>query len=77
MNNRFFQLDNGNGLKGTFSSFGAGVRSLTLKGRPLILTIKDDEVYFSQNQLYGKTLGSVAGRVSDDVMIDGKYYSLP
>ena len=77
MNNRFFQLDNGNGLKGTFSSFGAGVRSLTLRGRPLILTIKDDEVYFSQNQFYGKTLGRVAGRVPDEVLIDGKYYSLP
>ena len=77
MNNRFFQLDNGNGLTGTFSSFGAGVRSLMLKGRPLILTIKDDEVYFTQSQFYGKTLGRVAGRVPDEILIGGKYYALP
>ena len=77
MENRYFCLKNGNGLEAKLSSFGAGVRFLTLNGKHLILSLKEEQDYFTCNQFYGKTLGRIAGRVPDEVILNGKGYSLP
>ena len=39
----YVTLDNGNGLVGKFSTLGAGVRSLTLDGKLLILEFEDEQ----------------------------------
>ena len=73
---RYLTLDNGRGLQGTFSSLGAGVYSLTFDGKPLILTPIDKSVYLNSDQLFGKTLGRVAGRIPDTLNINYHTYQL-
>lgn len=72
----YVTLDNGNGLVGRFSTLGAGVASLTLDGKPLILELEDEQTYLGSPSFYGKTLARVAGRIPDEFMIDGKLYSV-
>ena len=74
MTSRYLTLTDGKGLKGTFSTRGAGVQSLTLDGKPLILELADREAYLSANQFFGKTLGRVAGRIPADFAIGQKHY---
>lgn len=69
-------VDNEMNLKATLVSFGAGVYALSFKDKPVILTLKDIEDYLYSAQYYGKTLGSVAGRLKKDGLIDGTEYHL-
>jgi aldose 1-epimerase len=73
---RFLSITSNKGLKGTFSTFGAGVRSLTLNGKPLILELADPNEYLLANQFFGKTLGRVAGRIPDKFTIGDHTYSV-
>ena len=73
---RYVTLDNGNGLVGKFSTLGAGVRSLTLDGKLLILEFEDEQAYLGSTGFHGKTLARVAGRIPDTFMIGGKTYSV-
>jgi aldose 1-epimerase len=72
----FLVLDNGKGLRGVFSTLGAGVRYLTLDDIPLLLTPDKDEDYLSSPQFFGKTLGRFAGRHVAKGTLNGKPYSL-
>ena len=72
----YVTLDNGNGLVGKFSTLGAGVRSLTLDGKLLILEFEDEQAYLGSTGFHGKTLARVAGRIPDTFMIGGKTYSV-
>ena len=68
----YLAIENDRGLKGVFTTLGAGVYSLTLHGKPLILQPVDRQVYLSSNQYFGKTMGRVIGRLKKDVKILGK-----
>ena len=72
----FLAIENDKGLRGVFSTLGAGVYSLTLHGKPLILQPKDKEVYLSSPQFFGKTMGRVIGRMAKDIKIFGQEYHL-
>lgn len=76
LNSGFLTIENQKGLKGTFSTVGAGVYALTLDGQPLILQPKDEDVYLSSPQFFGKTLGRVAGRIPDKIEVQGETYKL-
>lgn len=69
-------LDNHKGLKGVFSTLGAGVRSLSLEGKPLLLTPEKEEDYLGSPQFFGKTLGRFAGRHAAEGILNGKAYHL-
>lgn len=69
-------VDNEKGLKATLVSFGAGVYELSFNNHPVILTLKDIDDYLYSSQYYGKTLGTVAGRLKKDGLIDGNEYHL-
>ncbi len=73
---RFVTLNNGLGLKGTFTSVGAGVYSLSLDGVPLILTPRSHKTYLNSEQFFGKTLGRVAGRIPCTLNLDYFSYKL-
>lgn len=75
-NTTLIKIDNENNLKCELSSFGAGVYSMSFKGEPIILTLKDYGDYMYSSQLYGKTLGVVAGRLKKDGYILDKEYHL-
>lgn len=72
----YILLDNHKGLKGVFSTLGAGVRSLTLDDRPLILQLKDEQTYLTSPQLFGKTVSRFIGRIPSKGEINGVPYSL-
>ena len=72
----FLVLDNGKGLRGVFSTLGAGVRYLSLDDVPLLLTPDSDEDYLTSPQFFGKTLGRFAGRHKAHGVLNGKEYSL-
>lgn len=74
---RFITLDNGRGLSGTFSTLGAGVRSLSLDGEPLLLELRNPDDYLSSLQFFGKTLGRVAGRIPGEFQIGSNTYKVP
>lgn len=69
-------LENHKGLKAEFSTLGAGVKSLVLDGKPLILSLKDEQTYLSSPQLFGKTVSRFIGRLPSTVEIDGNQYQL-
>ena len=69
-------VDNEKGLKATLVSFGAGVYELSFNDHPVILTLKEIDDYLYSSQYYGKTLGTVAGRLKKDGLIDGNEYHL-
>lgn len=75
--NDFISLDNHSGLRAVFSSYGAGVYSLRLDARPLILECESEDEYLSSLAFYGKSLGRVAGRIPNQFIINSKVYSLP
>lgn len=77
INNDFISLDNGSGLRAVLSSYGAGVYSLRLDGRPLILECENEDDYLTSPAFYGKNLGRVAGRIPNEFIINEKVYSLP
>ncbi len=69
-------LDNHHGLKALLSTLGAGVRSLTLNGKRMILELQDSKEYLSAPFLFGKTLCRFGGRVAAEGEIDGVPYHL-
>lgn len=72
----YIQLDNHKGLQGVFSTLGAGVRSLTFKGKPLILQMKEEQTYLTSPQLFGKTISRFIGRIPAKGEINGVPYNL-
>ena len=75
LQSEFFTLSQ-NEMKGRFSSLGAGVSSLSLDGKDLILTFEHDEDYLSASGFFGKTLGRIAGRIPSPFVLDGKEYEV-
>ncbi|MFA6829791.1 MAG: hypothetical protein WCR67_03725 [Bacilli bacterium] len=69
---RMLVVSNGLDLVASFSAIGAGIKSLTYKGQPVILEPADIETYFNSSHLYGKTLGRVAGRIKNNFVVHGK-----
>ena len=76
LESEYIELDNHKGLKGVFSTLGAGVRSLTLHGKPLILQMKEEQAYLQSPQLFGKTVSRFIGRIPSTGEIDGVPYQL-
>jgi aldose 1-epimerase len=76
LESKYICLDNHKGLKGVFSTLGAGVRSLTLFDEPMILELKDEQTYLSSPQLFGKTVSRFIGRIPSKGEINGIPYSL-
>lgn len=72
----FLTVENDTGLKAVFSTYGAGVYSLSLHGQPLILTPSDKKVYYSSDQYFGKTVGRVIGRIPFHLRIFDQDYDL-
>ena len=77
LESNYFTLDDQNGLTGIFSSFGAGVFSLTLHGKPLILEFEQEKDYLSSPGYHGKTLARIAGRIPDRFILNGTLYEVP
>ena len=75
LQSEFFTLSQ-NEMKGRFSSLGAGVSSLSLDGKDLILTFEHDEDYLSASGFFGKTLGRIAGRIPSPFVLGGKEYEV-
>ncbi|MFA6624887.1 MAG: hypothetical protein WCS80_03895 [Bacilli bacterium] len=73
---RYLTISNNRGLVGTFSSLGAGVKSLTLDGEPLILELSDPSAFLCSPQFFGKTLGRVAGRIKSRLKMEDEVYRL-
>lgn len=73
----YLTIHNDKGLEATLSTLGAGVKSLTLHGEPLILELKEDKDYLGSNQFFGKTLGRVAGRMPSEFKLGQKTFNLP
>lgn len=73
---QYFELENGLGLKAVLSSLGAGIYSLRLDDKPLILECKDQNQYLGSLSYYGKTLGRVAGRIPEEFVLSGKLYKV-
>lgn len=72
----FLAIENDKGLRAVFSTVGAGVYSLSLHGKNLILQPKDKDVYLSSPQYFGKTVGRVIGRLPGRISILHKEYDL-
>ena len=70
------QVINDSGLDVTLSTFGAGVVSLKLNDKPMILEMEDYQDYMYSNGYHGKTLGVVAGRLKKDGFILNREYHL-
>ncbi len=65
-----------NDLNYVFSSYGASLYSLYYQNDPLIMEIKDKEVFLNNPQFYNKTLGVVAGRIPSYIQLINKEYHL-
>ncbi len=65
-----------NELTYVFSNFGASLYSLHFQNDPLIMEIKDKEVFLNNPQFYNKTLGVVAGRIPSLISLNNKEYHL-
>lgn len=72
----YLELKNNCGLKAVISTFGAGVKSLTLNGNPLILEVKDEKDYLNAPQLFGKTVSRFIGRVNSHFILNGEELNL-
>lgn len=77
LSSSYFAIENDLGLRGVFSSLGAGVRSLKLNEKDLILELEEEEDYLASDMFYGKTLGRVAGRMPSAFLLNGKACNLP
>ena len=73
----YVTIKNSKGLEVTLSSLGAGVRSLHLHGKPLLLELKNEQDYLSSDQFFGKTLGRVAGRMPSEFKLGQREFHLP
>ncbi len=76
LTSKYITKTNHKGLSITLSTLGAGVKSLTLNGVPLILEMKDEETYLTSPQLFGKTISRFIGRVKSRGEIDNEPYQL-
>lgn len=76
MDGRLIKVTNGLGLIAEFSAIGASLRSLRYKGTPLLLEHKDDSKFESCPEMYGKTLGRVAGRIPSDFIVSNTRFQL-
>lgn len=76
LNSKYVTLENNLGLKVVFSTLGAGVKSLSLNGHPLILELKDADEYLCSKQLFGKTVARFIGRLPSTINISDKEYHL-
>ncbi len=65
-----------NELNYVFSNYGASLYSLHYEEDPLIMEIKDKEVFLNNPQFYNKTLGVVAGRIPSHIHLNNKEYHL-
>ena len=71
----FLRLKSSTGLEATFSDVGAGIYSLSYKGRQL-LYVPDDLEYYSRFY-FGKTVGPMAGRIKGArYAVGGREYRL-
>lgn len=71
-----YLLTNNKGLSLIVSSFGAGVRSLSLNGRKLILELNREQDYEDNSMYFGKTLGRVCGRTEKNILIGEENFEL-
>lgn len=71
-----YLLTNNKGLAVVVSSFGAGVRSISLNGKKLILELNREQDYQDSPMYFGKTLGRVCGRTTKNVLIDGSTFEV-
>ena len=65
-----------NELTYTFCNYGASLYSLHFDNDPLIMEIKDKEVFLSNPQFYNKTLGVVAGRIPSHIELNNEEFHL-
>ena len=65
-----------NELTYVFCNYGASLYSLHYENDPLIMEIKDKEVFLNNPQFYNKTLGVVAGRIPSHIELNNKEYHL-
>ena len=72
----FLAIENDKGLRAVFSTVGAGVYSLSLHGKKLILQPTDKKVFLTSPQYFGKTVGRVIGRLPSHIFILHKEYDL-
>lgn len=73
----FIEVDNERNLQITLSTFSAAIYRIVFKGREMVLTPKDEEVFYTAGKYYGKIVGRIAGRVPyGKITIDGKTYQL-
>lgn len=72
-------LTNKAGLSVTLSDIGAGIRDLTYKGAPMMVSPESTDVYLGPNGgYYGKTVGPFAGRIkAGRYRVEGKEYRFP
>ena len=71
-----YLLTNSRGLSVLLNSCGAGVKSITLNGKRLILEPRTMDCYQNNSMYLGKTLGRVAGRTSGEISIGEKTFKL-
>lgn len=76
-NHTFYTINNEKGLEVTFCNYGASVYEVKYKGRTVSYHEDSYEDFLKSNKYCGKTLGRVAGRIINGLMmIDDKSYQL-
>lgn len=75
---KLINVENDCGLRMALSSFGAGLFSLDFEGKSMLSHPSSYEDYAYSKSYYGKTVGPIAGRISEGKYeIAGKSYQLP
>ncbi|MCQ2772508.1 MAG: hypothetical protein MJ238_04445 [Bacilli bacterium] len=73
----FITLSNDKGLKVVLSDCGASIYEISLDGIPMTKAEKDLENWMKSPSYAGKTVGRIAGRIKDGVLVfDGETYEL-
>lgn len=72
LTNEFITIRNDAHLSLTLCTWGASVYSLYYDEQPMILTLKDKDLFLHSDQFFGKTIGQVAGRIPTHQVINGK-----
>lgn len=72
----WIEVNNSKNLDIKFCNFGASVYSISYFSKPMILEIKDKEVFLKSPQFFGKTLGQVAGRITKKGKLNDIEYNL-
>lgn len=76
-NTKLLSLTNAVGLSLTLSSFGAGIYEIRYDGQPMTIAEKDVALYLRSGGYFGKTVGRLAGRVKNGILLyRGKTYQL-